>query len=208
MTKIMTPSATEMTDGQIDKAVGLYRAMLQKHRTELGSDPVQQVLGQPDFVGEMVGVLRRRVEVASNLIVRHVKVDRTLTQQAMLDATGRKQYTDRDVVDAMPKGERDEEDVYFFKPDLSERGGYISDDDLEKEFDLRGLKPVGPYSLAAVNIDDPVFADERPNGTHWKNEAGKWCFATFDRWHGKRDVNVGRNGSVWLDRWWFAGVRK
>ena len=54
MAKTMTPS--QITDGQIDKAVELYRAMLKRHRHELGSEPAQQVLGQPDFVGEMVGV--------------------------------------------------------------------------------------------------------------------------------------------------------
>lgn len=208
MTKIMTPSVAEMTDGQIDKAVELYRAMLRKHRGELGSEPVQQVLGQPEFIGEMVGVLCKRAEAVSNLIVRHVKVDRAKTPQQMLDATGRRQYTNADVVQTMPKGEGDEDNVFFFKLDLSGRGGYISDADLDKEYELRGLKPCDPYKLSQVNADDSAFADKRPNSTHWQDADGKWCFAAFDCWRDERSVDVDRRAYGWGARWWFAGLRK
>jgi hypothetical protein len=156
----------------------------------------------------MFTLFRERAEVLSNLIVRRVRVNRTRTPQETLDATGRKQYTSREVVDGMPKGEGEEVEVVFFKPDLSERNGYISDDDLEKEFELRGLKVADPYSVAAVNEVDPAFADEKPNGTHWKNSDGKWCFAAFHHWHGERRVNVRRSGSGWSDHWWFSGLRK
>ena len=135
-------------------------------------------------------------------------VNRSRSQQEALEATGRAQYTDRKVVDAMPKGEGNEVEVLFFKPDLSNRNSFISDDDLEKEFDLRGLKPADPISVAAVNEADPAFADEKPHGTHWKDAKGNWCYATFDRWYGKRKVSVYRNARGWDDRWWFAGVRK
>ena len=144
----------------------------------------------------------------SNLIVRKVKVNRHRYQQEAIEATGRKQYTDRKVVDAMPKGEGDEVEVVFFKPDLSQRNGLITDDDLEKEFELRGLKPADPVSVAAVNEADPAFADEKPNGTHWKDADGKWCYIAFDRWcGGERGVHVYR-GSRWAAHWWFAGFRK
>jgi hypothetical protein len=111
-------------------------------------------------------------------------------------------------VDAMPKGEGNEVEVVFFKPDLSNRNGFISDDDLEKEFDLRGLMPADPISVAAVNEADPAFADEKPHGTHWKDAKGNWCCAAFNRWDDGREVIVDRDGSGWDDRWWFAGVRK
>ena len=116
----------------------------------------------------------------------------------------------------------------FLKPDLSNRNGYISDDDLEKEFELRGLKPADPISVAAVNEADPAFADEKPHGTHWKDAKGKWCYAAFhrwdddgrhvlvnrydsdwlDRWGDGREVNICRSDDDWDDYWWFAGVRK
>jgi hypothetical protein len=85
-----------------------------------------------------------------------------------------KRSTDRKVVDAMPKGKGDEAEIVFFKPDLFQRHGFISDDDLDKEYKLRGLKPADPISVAAVNQDNPAFADDKPNGTHWKDANGNW----------------------------------
>ncbi len=199
----MTPSRP-MTDGQIEKAVNNYRAMLQQHRSEIGSsDAMQQVLGSPQYLAEQLAVIRKRVEAMSNLIVRRVKVDRMQTPQAVLDATGRKQYTNRAVVEAMPRGVGDEVEVYIFKV-----GRYLSDADLEKEYDLRGLTPVDPYALAAVNQADPALADNYPNGTHWKNAENQWCFAAFRRWDVGRYVYVDRYVYGWLGRWCFAGVRK
>ncbi len=137
-----------------------------------------------------------------------VKVNRRRSQQHAIEATGHTQYTDRKVVDSMPKGEGDEVEVVFFKPDLSERNGFISDDDLEKEFELRGLKPADPISVAAVNEADPTFVEDKPVCTHWKDTEGNWCYATFVLWLGKREVSIGRNGDGWFEHWRFAGVRK
>jgi hypothetical protein len=203
MDKTITPSKS-LTDGQIDKAVALYRAMLEKHRAELGSEEAQQVLGQSEYVSDLLCVLRTRVEAISKMITRKVdKVDRTKKPQEVLDATKRKQYTDNGVVKSMPHGTGDGAEVIFFKLDR-----YISDADLEKEYALRGLTAADPYSLAAVNEADPAFADKYPNGTHWQDADGKWCFAAFDRWgDGERGVDVSR-GHGWVDNWWFAGVRK
>ena len=207
MTQIMTPSKTT-TAGQIDKAVANYRALLEKHSGDFNTDAVQTILGQSELVGEQFAVFRRRVEAVSNLIVRRVPVNRRRSQQEALVATNRKQYTNRKVVDAMPKGEGDEAEIVFFKPDLSERSGHISDDDLEKEFERHGLKPADPISVAAVNEADPAFADEKPHSTHWKDTENNWCFATFSRWFDGREVSVNRNDSDWSDDWWFAGVLK
>src|SRR3989344_2102144 len=189
MVEPMTPQAI-MTTGQIGKIQELLGAGLRK--AELQSEPVQEVLEHRGgkLAEELVAVVRKYAEAESNLIIRSAKVDRTRTPQQVLDATGRKQYTDRKAVDSMPRGEGEEVEVGFFKLDLSARGGLISDDDLEKEFEFRGIKP-DPYAVAAVNAADPAFADTHPNGTHWKDAQGKWCFATFYRWvGGERNVHV------------------
>ena len=199
-----------MTDRQIDKAVEHYRAMLRKHRDEIGSAAdIQRMLGQDDYVGEQVGVIRARVAALTGMTLRRVKVNRTRTPQEMLDALGRRQYTDRAVVDAMSRGEGEEVDMYFFTPHKSayDRNGRISDDNLAKQYELRGLVP-DPYAQDAVNEADPAFADEHPNGTHWKDADGNWCFATFDQWDGGRCVCVRRDGDGWRDDWCFGGRRK
>jgi hypothetical protein len=201
MAQSMTPS--EMTVGQIGKVQELVGAGLRK--ANLPSGPAQKVLEtQGDaIVTEFVASFRRRVEAISDMIILHVQVDRTRTPQQILDTTGRTQYTDHNVVDSMPRGEGDEDDVYFFKV-----GRFISDADLKKEYKLRGLVPADPYAQAQVNIDDPAFADEHPNGTHWKDADGRWCFASFYQWLVGRGVLVDRNDGGWNDDWWFAGVRK
>lgn len=205
MAQSMTPSTERklMTDGQIDKAVDAYRTMLRKHRGELNSKAVQEVLASDSYLNEQVGVLRRRVEAVSDLIVRRVRVNRGRAPRAAIEATGRNLYLDDSVIAKMPRGEGEEVDVCFFKV-----GRHLSDAELEKEYELRGLIPADPYSQAAVNEADPAFADDHPNGTHWKYDDGKWCYAAFYRWIDGRLVFIYRHGHDWLDHWWFAGLRK
>ena len=208
MTQIVI--AAEMTDGQIENAVNKLRDAMRKHRSEITLDVAQQVLGVENLGMMMFTPFRERAEAVSNLIVRTAKVNRGRSQQEAIEATGRAQYTDRKVVDSMPKGEGDEVEVVLFKPEPWEytQPGYITDDDLEKAYERRNSKPADPYSVAAVNEADPAFADEKPHGTHWKDAKGNWCCATFDRWDGERKVDVHRGGLDWSGRWWFAGVRK
>mgnify|MGYP001578347920 CR=1 FL=1 len=209
MAKTMTPSAESktMTDGQITKAVAAYRALLEKHAPEFNSEVVQAVLGNQGLAGEMFALFRQRVEAKASEVVRRVTgIDRTFKPSdviAKVVATGRKSCVDDKVVETMPKGEGENVEVVFFT-----LGWFISDDDLEKEYEKRGLKPADPYSLAAINRDDPAFADEKPNCTHWKDSKGKWCYAAFSRWGGGRRVLVRRRDSAWRDAWWFAGLRK
>ncbi len=203
MEKTMTPSEP-LSAGQISKVYDLLVAGLRK--AGLPSEPSQVVIETQggEFVEECIAAFRKRVEaISSVMITRRVKVNRGLKPQEVLDATGRKQYTNGEVVAIMPKGEGDEAEVVFFKLDR-----WVSDADLEKEYALRGLKPADPYSLAAVNQADPAFADEKPNGTHWQDADGKWCFAAFYRWFGGRFVVVFRIGGGWVDVWWVAGLRK
>lgn len=199
----MTPSATGITDGQIDKVVSVLRDQLRKHGGQFSVDAVQQVLGQDELGSDLLTVFRKRVEVVSNRITRRISVKRNRTPQDMLDATGRNQHTDKGVVKSMPRGTGDETEVIFFKV-----GRYINDADLDKEYDLRGLKPADPFSLGAVNEADQAFAEEHPNGTHWQDANGKWCHASFDRWDDGPGVSISRINDDWYGQWWFAGVRK
>lgn len=202
MTTVMTPST--ITSGQIGKAQELLEARLRK--SGFPSAAVQQVLEtQGDVLAaEWLAAIQKRVDAVSDMIVRHVCVNRSRTPQEAIAATGRKRYVTDAVVAEMPRGDGDEAEVIFFKG-----GRWISDADLGKEYELRGLKPTDPYSLAAVNEDDPAFADDHPNGTHWKDADGKWCYAAFVRWRdGGRNVCVYRRDDEWGDGWWFAGRRK
>ena len=201
----MTPSAEskKMTAGQINKAVANYRALLEKHSCEFNSETVQSVLGQPELADEMLVVFRKRVGAISNVIVRRVHVNRSMDSQGVLDATGRTQYTNPEVMKDLPRGDGEDKEVFFFK-----LGRYVSDAELDEEYELRGLKS-DPYAQAQANTDGHTFADGHPNGCHWKDANGRWCFIAFDRWFdGERSVVVHRGDCGWHGCWWFAGVRK
>lgn len=203
MVDTITPSEKTITEGEIGKINELVAAKLRK--SNLPSNLVYEILKTKggELADNLVADLQRMVDAISDLIIRRVPVNRSRAPKEALKATGRNQYVDDSVVANMPRGEGDEEEVVFFK-----LGRWISDDDLEKEYGLRSLVPVDPYSLAAVNEADPAFADEHPNATHWKDSSGKWCYAAFGRWYGERSVHVRRRDDGWNDDRWFAGRRK
>lgn len=85
-------------------------------------------------------------------------------------------------------------------------GRYVSNDDLEKEYESRGLEPADLYSLAIWDEENKDREVKKYVATHWKDAEDKWCFAAFDRWLGGRDVDVNRRVRDWHGNWWLAGV--
>src|SRR3989344_7785496 len=174
MNNIIAPIAVEViTAGQIGRASDRFSERCRTNAVSLPKDIVQEVLEHEgdQIAQEMFEALRSHVERRASMIVRRVTVDRTITSQQALDATGRKQYTDQGIVDeaAVIGGKVADEDLYIFKPDASafDEHGLISDDNLERQFELRGLNPTDLYQIAGLNKADSAFADEKPNGTHW-----------------------------------------
>lgn len=203
MTTVMSPSeSVVVTLGQIAKITDLIAAALRK--SSLPSAETQQIIESQGGViaDECVASIRRRVEAISNMIVRRVHVNRGQTPKQVIDATGRVKYVNADILATMPRGEGEEKEVFFFKLNR-----WISDDDLAKEYELRGLVP-DLYAQAQVNTDDPSFADEHLNGCHWQDADGRWNYAAFCRWNGERSVFMSRGGRDWDGGWWFGGVRK
>ena len=193
-----------ITEGHIGKINELNGAVLRKRGGNFRPTDVQLMLERSGSVlqDRFFSLVEELVIATANVIIRTVKVNRSRSPKEMVVALNRAEYTDNSVVKAIPRGEGDEVMVEFFKLDK-----YVSDDALALEYQKRGLTP-DPYALAAVNEADPAFADEHPNGTHWKDENGNWCFVAFDRHGGKRSVGVNRRNRDWRDHWWFGGVRK
>ncbi len=139
-----------------------------------------------------------RSDMQSTIVrmVRNVRRNRTAVQA--INDTGRVQYVDSSVVATMPTGDGPEDvELTYFRASR-----YLSDDELELEFGSRELVP-DPQAQAADNEADSAFADEHPNGTHWKNKKGQWCFASFDQDVVERLVHVCRFGNRWHDIWWL-----
>lgn len=202
MNKIMTPS--EMTRGQIEKAVAGYRAMLEKHASDFHSGHVQEVLGSPELAKEQLKLFRAMVEAESVLITRTAPVNRTLTPKEALSATGRVLYLNDEVVAIWPLATGDLVTMLFYN-----FGRYIEAGKLDEELAKVGLElVVDPAGLAAINQAHPEFADTYPNATQWKNAVGMICYAIFYRWGDKRNVSVDQRGIAWRDDWWFPVRRK
>ena len=145
----------------------------------------------------------------SETITKPWRVDRDLSPMDVIKDTGRKLYVSEGVVTAMPRGAGEEGETIFFRLNLFERGGQITDADLDKEYELRDLAPEFPDNLVAVNKADPSFSDVHPNVTHWRDTDGTWCYAAFLRWYDARELFINRSDKSWPHSyWWFAGRRK
>jgi len=199
---------SEMTDDQVDDLANKLRDAARKHRGEISKDVMQQVLGTPNLSMQLYAVIRTLAEEISKQVVHIVAVDRKRTPKAALDASGRKQYTTKAVVDAMPHGTGNKVRLMYFKPDKSAyKNGWLSCDALDVEYEKRNLVP-DPQAQIDDNAANLEFANEVPNACQWKDDDGNWYYATFGRWDGERNVSVFvcRYGYDWRDRWWFAGV--
>lgn len=193
-----------ITAAQIGRASDRFSERCRKNAASLPKDVTQLVLEEEgdQLSQEMFEALRKRVEARASMIVRHVKVNRHQDPIQVIDATNRTKYINDDVLAIMPRAGEAEVDVFFFK-----LGTRVSVDDLDREYESRGLVP-DPYAQSQVNADDPAFADEHPNGGQWRDSKNRACYIAFRRLGGERRVLVSRSSRVWSGGWWFGGVRK
>lgn len=202
--KNMNPSPF-ITEGQIGKTCELLSARLRKSTTP--SQIFQFILEERGsiLVDKIMSSITEMVERLSKVIVYHVKVDRSKDMEQLLLNTERiKDFIDNAFL-SMPRCESEEVDVSFFT--LCRE---VTDDDLEKEYEIRGLKPADPYSLLSANECFSVLEWRYANGTHWKNKKGEWCFATFNNFSDNSSIiSVGKNKPLkWNSVWWYGGVPK
>lgn len=147
----------------------------------------------------------------TNLIVRHVKVDRSRSVQALLRVAD-KELIGKDFSAAVPRGEGEEVDLHFFRPPIEAyiQEGYkffMSDERLEAEYEFHGLKP-DPFALIALNAAHPEVFHTGPLhptvredvlGLSPRNENGRSC------WHTGLISEIGYNATHWKDasgQWW------
>lgn len=100
-------------------------------------------------------------------------------------------------VNEWPKALKLPEWIYFCK-----KTNHTSCNELEKHY-AEVLPRVELNVLAAFNTKYSEFYKNFPNGIQRKDSKGKFCYAIFDQWDGKSDVNVVRSDDDWNDDWWF-----
>lgn len=213
MTETMTELVPTISDQQFDQIVNSFRDALRKQRDTMSFDSINSInirMGADNLGEHLLAALQFFVETHYvALIVRHTNVNSTRFGREALQATGRNVYGPDDIIREMRHDKYGAVYVIFFKPKASEYepNGMISNDGVDKAFESRGLKPVDPYSLIAVNEADPAFADLCPNITHCKDRKGNWFSVEFGRFMGQRSVIVQRSDNAsWDLSYWLAGV--
>lgn len=68
MAKTVTTSS--MTEGQINRAMEIFRAQLVKYAPEFPSEAVQSAFGHPEFASDLLGAFQKRVEATMFLAPR------------------------------------------------------------------------------------------------------------------------------------------
>ena len=198
--KAVSPSITK---GQAGKFADLLTTALAK--SGLPSDGTQRVREQHGaaLAVAFIGLVSERVDATAKVICRTVAVDRTLSPEAAIAATGRRQYVTAGVLASMPPGEGETAVIEFIPLEK-----WMSDEKVDAKLAEYGLVAADPYALAAFSVVEPAFADDRPCFTHWQDADGKWCSAAFGVWGDERCVGVYQFSIDWSGRWWATGVRK
>jgi hypothetical protein len=83
----------------------------------------------------------------------------------------------------------------------------LSAEEVAREYFLRGLRPVAPYILTELNIEDPSFADEFTNATQWR-DGNRWHYAVFGKCQNQRLTRASSCFGQYSEPTWFAGQRE
>jgi hypothetical protein len=201
MSNTMSPS--KMTNDQVNKLLELVRAYVQKHGANYTSKDVQFALESKELASSMFRPFSTLVEAQAEMFTRTVTVNRDQSPLSAFESiTSHQQFLNETVVKEIPLESGEEVTLCFFPiKKLMTCAEYAA------ALDGLGLKP-DPMAQAAFNQANPEFADKCPNNTQWQNEAGEFCCALWDGWHGNRRVLVNEFSGGWSDRWFACGVSK
>lgn len=203
-TKNTVSEVLMVTDHQIGHIKGLSDKTLRMLNRDQGNAIIR---GGGTYQRHYDEMLQRVLfELINMFTVVAKRVDYTRKPMEVIKASNRVEYVQEEAIaNTMPcrtEGVALNVEVIFFK-----LGRGVGAEELEREYELRGLVP-DPYAQAAVNEEDSVFVDERPNSTQWNRDGRNASYLAFDRWNDERVVYCYRCVDDWYGRWWFAGVRK
>lgn len=203
MAHAVSPSENMISKGQAGKFADLLVAALAK--SGMPSAETQRVLEHQGatLVAQFIAQVQAKVDQVSKIVRRTVAVDRSLSPQAAISATDRRQYVTDNVLASMPTGTADTVPIEFIQLPK-----WMDDAAADALLAEQGLVAVDPFALAALNAVEKDFARRHPCFTHWQDANGKWCCAAFGDWRVERGVYVDRRNGGWGGDWWVAGVRK
>jgi len=197
----MTSVIRTITPEQAAKIGDLLVARLTK--AGLPADATQEVLetqGQ-QLANELLGIVRQRVEALSGRIPGLAEnIDRTITNEEAVKATGRNISGDISQANNLPAGTGDTEKLRFLP--LKKRMSPVEVDAFVKD---AGCKYASLHGVAKYNKLNPYFADTIPHFIQGTDSQGRHSSAAFENFLDVRCVFVRRDEGVWND-FWFAAV--
>jgi hypothetical protein len=107
--------------------------------------------------------------------LRTVAVNYDLPPEEVLGSVGRQQNLNPEVVAGMPRSGKGIQTVTVEFYEI-----WPSDTDAQLAEDFAQLGYVSnPYAVARVNEVFPGLADYHPNGAHWQDNQGRWCYLAY-----------------------------
>ena len=206
---------TKTTAKQIEKLCSQIRTALKKEKFDgrLFSKVITSTYCR--LTEDFIKSVKERVKTVRIPSYHRVKVDRTVEPEKMLRKAVNWEFintivSDTSILESIPRGTGEEVEVCFFMVN-----GNFTDDEIERECKKRKLIPADPYSIVAVNMEDPGFAEDKVLSTHWKGVDGVWYRADFWRararsleMYGKFKISICKDLIFYRPGTWFAGIKK
>ena len=132
-----------------------------------------------------------------------VNVNRKLSAEEAIAATGCKQVVEPQILSSMPSGREDSVEVLFVRLNK-----WMNNEQAAEFLRENKLVAAEPLALAAYIAANPDFAKNYPCFTHWQGKAGLWCHQSFRLSLGESKVRVqiAQNGHQWPGDWWVSGM--
>lgn len=121
---------------------------------------------------------------------------------ALLEANGFVVRFDSDAIESLPKGAAVEASPTFFNV-----GRAIKERGRPHEYKNRGLVPIDPHALVALNIADPSLSD-RMHTTQWRDGDNRTCYMQIWKQNGVKRVYISKcePNFEWCSGTSFVGV--
>lgn len=205
---VVPHSSQPITAAQITELYHLLGIPLSK--AKISSDLMQRVIDDHGnlFVINFLLLVEDHIEIVTGFELLRVKVNRAQTAYEAIDAiSGRYKSIDLPdgILEAAPKNECSfAKKLHFFT-----LGREANNDEVQQEYEKRGLRPADVWEICAFNAQHSNFATDRPNAVlFWEVDGRCWYVAFGVSDDGIRFVAVKYVVDLWSYDWWFMGLPK
>lgn len=146
----------------------------------------------------------KQIIPTSNIKYRDIAISENKVSLSYLEKLDIGKYIDPLTLDCVTPPE----DNWSILVTLFTIGEWMTEQELDEKYKALNLVAIDAYTLAILNETDPRLCEKYPNGTHWKDQDGNWCFGKCTSVAGKQSLRIGYGGIGWCKNLWFAGFSK